>query len=82
MRNSYYRTIAHRLSYSKKYCRILQIGEALELLGLSKDKRIHAMKALDTLSKYVGCYDEWKDIRERHQLSSQVKAALKRSTTL
>jgi hypothetical protein len=56
------------LSYSKKYCRVLESGDAQELLELTKDKRIHAMKALPTLSKYIGCYDEWKDIRERHQL--------------
>jgi intergrase/recombinase len=26
------------------------------------------MKALATLSKYLGCYDKWKDIKERYQL--------------
>jgi hypothetical protein len=26
------------------------------------------MKALATLSKYIGCYDKWKDIKERYQL--------------
>jgi hypothetical protein len=26
------------------------------------------MKALSTLSKYLGCYDRWKDIKERYQL--------------
>jgi hypothetical protein len=26
------------------------------------------MKALATLSKYLGCYDRWKDIKERYQL--------------
>ena len=35
-----------------------------ELLILSKDKRIHAMKALAALSIYLGCYDLWKDIVE------------------
>jgi hypothetical protein len=37
-------------------------------LILSNDKRIHAMKALAALSKYLGCYDLWKDIIERYQL--------------
>jgi intergrase/recombinase len=66
-----------RLSHSKKYCRILDSGDARELLELSKDKRLHAMKALATLSKYVGCYDEWKDIRERHQLKWSDENGLK-----
>jgi hypothetical protein len=57
-----------RLSSSKKYYHILADGNAQELLVLSNDKRIHAMKALATLSKYLGCYDKWKDIREKHQL--------------
>ena len=35
---------------------------------LSNDKRIHAMKALAALSKYLGYYDLWKDIIERYQL--------------
>ena len=26
------------------------------------------MKALATLSKYIGCYDKWKDIKERYQI--------------
>jgi hypothetical protein len=43
-------------------------ANAQELLTLSNDKRIHAMKALAALSKYFGCYDLWKDIIERYQL--------------
>jgi len=57
-----------RLLYSKKYYHILTEANAQELLTLSNDKRIHAMKALAALSKYLGCYDLWKDIIERYQL--------------
>ena len=57
-----------RLLYSKKYYHILTEGNAQELLTLSNDKRIHAMKSLAALSKYLGCYDLWKDIIERYQL--------------
>jgi hypothetical protein len=57
-----------RLLYSKKYYHILAHGDAQELLILSNDKRLHAMKALASLSKYLGRYDKWKDITERHQL--------------
>jgi hypothetical protein len=43
-------------------------NNAQDLLALSNEERKHAMKALATLSKYVGCYNQWKDIRERYQL--------------
>jgi len=43
-------------------------ANAQELLTLSNDRRIHVMKALVALSKYLGCYDLWKDIVERFQL--------------
>jgi hypothetical protein len=52
----------------KKYCHILANGNAQELLVLTNDKRIHVMKALAALSKYLGCYDKWNDIREKYQL--------------
>ncbi len=61
-------TAKARLSYSKKYYHVLTEANAQELLTLSNDKRIHAMKALAALSKYFGCYDLWKDIIERYQL--------------
>ena len=34
----------------------------------SKDKKLQIMKSLAVLSKYMGCYDKWKDIKERYQL--------------
>jgi hypothetical protein len=57
-----------RLTYSKKYAHILVEGNAKDLLALSNDKRLHVMKSLATLSKYLGCYDKWNQIRERYQL--------------
>jgi hypothetical protein len=62
-----------RLSYSKKYYHVLENCNAQELLSLSIDKRIHVMKALAALSKYLGCYDKWNDIRERYQLKWSAK---------
>jgi hypothetical protein len=38
------------------------------LVVLSFDKRIHIMKALATLSKFLGCYNRWKKIVENYQL--------------
>jgi hypothetical protein len=57
-----------RLLYSKKYYHVLATSNAQELLVLSKDKRIHVMKALAALSKYPGCYDKSNETREKYQL--------------
>jgi hypothetical protein len=61
-------TASDRMSYAKKYHHILTSGNASELLTLNNEKRIHIMKSLATLSKHLGCYDRWKQIRERYQL--------------
>jgi hypothetical protein len=39
-----------------------------QLLQFPEQKLVHIMKALATLSKYLGCYDEWKKLRENYQL--------------
>jgi len=57
-----------RIAYAKKYYHILSTGNASELLSLSNDKRIHVMKSLASLSKYIGCYDKWTEIRHKYQL--------------
>lgn len=57
-----------RFSYSSNYYQILLTGDASLLVVLSYDKRIHVMKALATLSKFLGCYDEWKTIVGKYQL--------------
>lgn len=63
------KSVYDRLSYAKKYAYILRNeSEVQDILQLSIDKRLHAMKALAVLSKYLGCYNQWKDIRERYQL--------------
>jgi hypothetical protein len=63
--------------YSKKYYHVLETANAQELLVLSKDKRIHVMKALASLSKYLGCYDKWKVITERYKLMRSKEDGLK-----
>jgi hypothetical protein len=57
-----------RLNYAMKYTRILQTGDARELLELSHEKRIHIMKSLSAISKYTGHYDRWQQIRQSFQL--------------
>ena len=39
-----------------------------QLLQFPEQKRVPLMKALATLSKYLGCYNQWKKIRENYQL--------------
>lgn len=52
------RTAGDRLRYAKHFTHVLETGNAQDLLQLpSPDKRIHAMKALAALSKYLGCHD-------------------------
>ena len=41
---------------------------AMTLQLPSLDKRIHAMKALAALSKYLECHDTWLAIRQKHSL--------------
>ena len=47
----------------------MQCCDAAPLLQLSPDKRIHAMKALASLSRFLGCYDRWMEIRQRYHLT-------------
>jgi hypothetical protein len=61
-------TAKARFSYSTKYCQILLNEDASSLVVLSFDKRMHIMKALATLSKFLGCYDQWKKIVGNYQL--------------
>src|SRR5919197_2199124 len=70
LKNHNKQTTKDRIFYSKKYYDILTSSQtnAQELLLLSDQKRMHVMKALATLSKYLGCYDKWRDIKERYQL--------------
>ncbi|HET9805464.1 MAG TPA: integrase, partial [Nitrososphaeraceae archaeon] len=61
-------TAKYRLSCAKKYSHILLEENATDLLHLSNDKRIHVMKSLSNLGKFLGCYNKWKLIIDRYQL--------------
>ncbi len=56
------------VAYAKRYAHILKGDNANELLALSDSRRHKVMEALSSLSKYLGCYDRWREIRERYQL--------------
>jgi Archaeal phage integrase len=63
------RNYKHILCYAKKYCTVLQTGDASPLVSLSSAAtRRHAMEALTALSKYCGKYSVWKDICVKYQL--------------
>jgi intergrase/recombinase len=65
------KTANDRITYGKKYYGILVSEEdsnMQQLLQFSEQKRVHVMKALATLSKYLGCYNQWKNLRENYQL--------------
>jgi hypothetical protein len=63
------RNIRQILSYAQRYHSILETGDASPLINLqSAAMRRHAMESLTSLSKYLGCYDTWQEIRKRYQL--------------
>jgi len=63
------RNYKHILCYARKYCTVLETGDATPLTSLSSAAtRRHAMEALTALSKYAGCYNVWKDICSKYQL--------------
>ena len=62
------KSIICRLSYAKKYYHILINGDASDIQSTSNDKRLQVMKSLSVLSKFMDCYDNWKDIKEQYQL--------------
>jgi hypothetical protein len=63
-----YKTAEDRLRYAKQYSKVLETGNASNLLSLQPDKRIHAMKALSNLAKFTGEYDKFLLIRQRYNL--------------
>ena len=61
-------TAKDRMLYGRKYHGILITEDANELLTLNTEKRVHVMKSLASMSKYMGCYHRWKGIREKYRL--------------
>jgi intergrase/recombinase len=58
-----------RLYYAKKYYHVLLENDAHDLLCIeSEQKRLNVMKSLRLLSKYLGCYDNWQEMRRRYNL--------------
>lgn len=58
------RNIRQIVSYAQRYHSVLETGDASPLTILqSPAMRLHAMESLTSLSKYLGCYDRWQEIR-------------------
>lgn len=52
------------MCYAKQYACVLtslDIHNNDDLLQLSPQKRLNAMKSITLLSKYLGCYDKWQE---------------------
>ena len=43
-------------------------GNATDIQTFSNDNRLQVMKSLSVLSKFMECYDNWKEIKDRYQL--------------
>ena len=61
-------SLKSRFLYAKKYYRVVLEGNAQSLIVLSNNKRLQVMNSISVFSKFRGCYDKWKDIKERYQL--------------
>jgi len=61
-------SIRCRLLYAKQYHYVITEENARNILGLPHNKKLQVMKSLAILSKYLGCYDRWKAIKEKYQL--------------
>ena len=58
-----------RLCYAKRFYHVLLEEDAKDLLAIeSEQKRLNIMKSLTLLSRYLGYYDKWQEIRKRHNL--------------
>ncbi|RJS93667.1 hypothetical protein CW705_01445 [Candidatus Bathyarchaeota archaeon] len=62
------KTAQDRLRYSRKFSDCLLKKDFSELRLLSDDKRVHVLKALSALSKFLGVYDEFKGLVRNYGL--------------
>lgn len=58
-----------RVRYANEFAHVLESGDAQSLLQLSAEKRLHVMKALACLSKFLGCHDTtWMTLKLKYNL--------------
>jgi hypothetical protein len=56
------------LGYAKRFSHVLETKGAQSLLKLSHGSKVHTIKALASLAKFLGRHDDWLDIIKRHHL--------------
>ena len=61
-------TASNLFRYAQKYFYILTTNNASDLQLLTQEKRIHVMKALSSLSKFLGIHENWKKLIENFDL--------------
>lgn len=65
-------TVKLRMLYAKKHHHILTSPDGpsriMELQQLTDGQRREAMKSLANLAKFLGRYDEWKELKRKHDL--------------
>jgi len=61
-------SVRNKVGYARRYYQILDTKDARLLLGQSHGSKVHTMKALASLSKFLGKYDVWLDIIKKYQL--------------
>jgi len=62
-------TVKDRYNYSIKHQKyLLNLNVISDLLTFSPNKRLHIMKALSSLSKFLGCSDVWNQAIKRHNI--------------
>jgi len=71
------RSALDRLNYAKKYYQCLLRRDLSSLQMLPDDKRVHAMKGLAAISKFLGIYSEWKDLVKRFDLKWSSRSSLR-----
>lgn len=61
-------SIKNKICYAKRFYSKLESMNARDLAKLTPDVKSHSMKALASLSKFLGRYDKWLEIIKRYQL--------------
>ena len=70
-------SILNTVRYAKKYCEVLfNPNKTSELLTFTKSKRRLVMASLSNLSRYLGVYDQWKEITRNFGLKYESRTGL------
>ncbi len=76
------KTANDRLRYARQFYHVFQTGNAYQLLLLTPEKRLHVMKSLSSLSRFLGCYDIWLQLKQQYNLKWAIEGSTLRSFEL